>query len=102
MTYELVYLPLAVEDISYIAEYLLGFYPSTAQKFLTLLQARLSSLRQNPNLCEVYAKDPYYRRMVVEKYLVFYHVDEATKTVQVHRILRAAWNIQSYLMDNEE
>lgn len=102
MMYELAYLPLAAEDIAYIAEYLLNFYPSTAPKFLNILQERLSSLQQNPNLCEKYVEDPYYRRMVVEKYLVFYHVDNPTKTVQIHRVLRSAWNVQTYLKDSKK
>lgn len=50
-----------------------------------------------PKMCEIYRLDPAYRRMVVDQYLVFYRVNDEIKTVEVHRVLRGAWNLPQYL-----
>ena len=33
-------------------------------------------------MCEVYALDPTYRKLVADQYLVFYHVNENVKVVE--------------------
>lgn len=48
-------------------------------------------------MCEVYRLDPAYRRMVVDQYLVFYRVNDENKIVEIHRVLRGAWNLPQYL-----
>ena len=35
--------------------------------------------------------------MVVDQYLVFYRDNDEIKTVEVHRVLRGAWNLPQYL-----
>ena len=78
MTYKIQYLPLAVQDLNEIARYLSGFYDT-------------------PKMCELYHLDPTYRRMVVDQYLVFYRVNDETKAVEIHRVLRGTWNLPQYL-----
>ena len=48
-------------------------------------------------MCELYHLDPTYRRMVVDQYLVFYRVNDETKAVEIHRVLRGTWNLPQYL-----
>ena len=31
------------------------------------------------------------------QYLVFYHVNENVKVVEIHRVLRGSWNLPQYL-----
>ena len=31
------------------------------------------------------------------KYLVFYQVNESTRPVEIHRVLRGSWNLPQYL-----
>ena len=50
-----------------------------------------------PRMCEVYALDPTYRKLVADQYLVFYHVNENVKVVEIHRVLRGSWNLPQYL-----
>ena len=97
MSYDIRYLPLAEEDIEALASYLSRFYPGTVSRVLNDLEKQLANLREHPQLCEEYEDDPYYRRMIVSNYLVFYHVDEQNKTVDIHRILRGSWDISRYL-----
>lgn len=91
MTYKIKYLPLAVQDLNEIARYLSGFYPKTASRVLKELREKITKLGDTPKMCEVYRPDPAYRRMVVDQYLVFYRVNDEIKTVEVHRVLRGAW-----------
>jgi plasmid stabilization system protein ParE len=97
MNYKLRYLPLACEDIEELVTYLLRFYPGTAGFFLGELEQRIADLRNHPKMCEEYAEDTYYRRMVVSDYLVFYHVNERREAVEIHRVLRGSWDVNRYL-----
>ena len=46
---------------------------------------------------DIFAWDPAYRRLVVDQYLVFYRVNDGNKIVEIHRVLRGAWNLPQYL-----
>ena len=100
MTYKIKYLPLAVQDLNDIARYLSGFYPQTARRVLKEMREKITKLGDTPRMCEVYALDPTYRKLVADQYLVFYHVNENVKVVEIHRVLRAhgicrsTWNKQ--------
>ena len=97
MTYKIKYLPLAVQDLNEIARYLSGFYPQTASRVLKEMRDKITKLSDNPKMCEIYRLDPAYRRMVVDQYLVFYRVNDETKVVEIHRVLRGSWNLLQYL-----
>lgn len=94
MRFEVRYLPLAVQDLERMTEYLLRFYPDTAGRTLQEMEQKLDLLAEMPEMCEVYAPNPFYRRMIAGKYLVFYHVNERQRTIDVYRVLRGAWDIE--------
>ena len=89
MTYKIKYLPLAVQDLNDIARYLSGFYPQTARRVLKEMREKITKLGDTP--------DPTYRKLVADQYLVFYHVNENVKVVEIHRVLRGSWNLPQYL-----
>ena len=97
MTYKIKYLPLAVQDLNEIARYLSGFYPKTASRVLKEMREKITKLGETPKMCEIYPLDPAYRKMIVDQYLVFYQVNESAGIVEIHRILRGAWNLPQYL-----
>ena len=97
MMYKIKYLPLAVQDLNDIARYMSGFYPETANRVLKEMRAKITKLGDTPKMYEAYRPDPAYRRMVVDQYLVFYRVNDETKVVEIHRILRGSWNLPQYL-----
>ena len=97
MTYQIQYLPLAVQDLNEIARYLSGFYPKTARRVLKELREKITKLGDTPKMCEVYRLDPAYRRMVVDQYHAFYRVNDETRVVEIHRVLRGSWNLPQYL-----
>lgn len=80
MTYKIKYLPLAVQDLNDIARYLSGFYPQTARRVLKEMREKITKLGDTPRMCEVYALDPTYRKLV-----------------EIHRVLRGSWNLPQYL-----
>ena len=97
MTYKIKYLPLAVQDLNDIARYLSGFYPQTAHRVLKEMREKIAKLGDTPRMCEVYAPDSTYRKLVADQYLVFYCVREETRIVEIHRVLRGSWNLPQYL-----
>ena len=94
MEYNLRYLPLAKQDIDAIDKYLSGFYSSTAGKFFSELQRQLQTLKSNPEIGEPYQR---YRRLVVQKYLVFYMVNHDDRVIDIYRILRGAYDIEKHI-----
>ena len=64
MAYKINYLPLAVQDLTDIAQYLSGFYPKTAPRVLREIRERIERLSTTPNMCEEYEHDPSYRKLV--------------------------------------
>lgn len=101
MRFEVRYLPLAVQDLERMTEYLLHFYPDTAGRTLREMEEKLAKLAEMPGMYETYAPNPFYRRMVAGKYLVFYHVNERQQTVDVYRVLRGAWDIEKQIREND-
>ena len=95
MGYSLRYLPLAMHDISDIDEYLSRFYPSTAAKFFTELQKHLKTLISAPEIGEAYGQ---YRRLVVQKYLVFYKINYEEQVVDVYRVLRGSIDVEKQIV----
>lgn len=101
MRFEVRYLPLAVQDLEQMTEYLLHFYPDTASRTLQEMEKKLALLAEMPEMCEVYTPNPFYRRMVAGKHLVFYHVNERQRTIDVYRVLRGTWDIEKQFRGND-
>jgi plasmid stabilization system protein ParE len=90
MKYTIHFLKLAQDDLKEILSYLSQFSPSTARNFPADLRSRIDLLKSMPLMCEQYHDDPFYRKMIVGDYLVFYHVDDGERVVEIHRILHGS------------
>ena len=97
MKYRVKYLPDTVTDREKIRDYLSQYYESTVRKFFVLLREKTAQLKDFPYSCPVYENDADYRRLVVGDYLVFYMVNEDTKTVEIHRIFHGTQDIRRHL-----
>jgi len=95
--YTIRYLKLAQDDLREIMAYLSQFYPSTSQSFIDKLRKQIHLLKRMPLMCEVYYSDPFYRKMIVGDYLVFYHVNSENHVIEIHRILHGTQNVKRYL-----
>ena len=97
MKYQVKYLPDTVTDREEIRKYLAQFYKNTAKTFFALLRKKISYLKDFPYSCPTYEYDIDYRKLVVGDYLVFYMVDEDSKTVEIHRIFHGTQDIKQHL-----
>ena len=98
MSFRVVFLDEAKADIDDIEEYLSQFYASTVRNFFDKLKKQVFMLEDTPYMCPVYEEDPFFRRMVVGDYLLFYSVDEARNLVPVHRIFHHSRNVSRQLL----
>lgn len=93
--YEIIYLPIARQDITdiilYISDQLNA--PKAAMDLLDALDHSISLLSDLPYAHKVYrpvrslAED--YRMLPVKNYAVFYVVREQEKTIEIHRVIYA-------------
>jgi toxin ParE1/3/4 len=98
---KVVMLPIAVQDLEDIVEYLAQFYESTALGQYDRIIQKIKELPRFPEKYEVYGAGQYhltYRRMLVDNYLVFYTVLD--ETIEIHRILHGSRDIKRYLDDD--
>ena len=96
--HRIVMLPLAVQDLEDITDYLSQFYASTAIKQYDRIIEKINDIPPFPNKYEEHGKGHYhnnYRRMVVDDYLVFYVVLD--DVIEIHRILHGKRDIGRYL-----
>ena len=86
MKYEILFLPLAGQDVLGISDALSG-HPVRARRLLGEMQSKLRLLEYMPNMWPQYAPAPEYRRMDLEDHLLLYTVDETRRMVRVFRVL---------------
>jgi plasmid stabilization system protein ParE len=89
MKYEVFFLPDAEDDIDDIEVYLSQFYEETVRSFVDELKAKVATLEDFPHKYQEYEEDPFFRKVLVNQYLLFYSVDDKRKQVIVHRIFHS-------------
>ena len=96
--YRVEYLPIAVDDLLEIEDYLNDFSPSAADRFAEEVENRVTALAEYPLMCQAYEKDSFFRQMVIDDYLLFYSVDEKRHLVIIHRIFHHTRNISRRML----
>lgn len=98
MAYKLRYLPLAAIDILEAETGLYEFSPTAADKFTDEISNLEETLCKHPFLYQIYEDDDYYRSVnLSHNYRLFYHVDELTETIEVHRVLHGMRDLSTFL-----
>ena len=101
--YKLEYLPIAIEDVKDIARYISRelLNPAAAKDLAAEMTAATATLEEFP-----YANAAYqpirplkheYRKLLVKNYIMFYSVDEKTKTVTIARVIYARRDYEKLL-----
>jgi len=76
------------DDLDVIATYIASNF--SAELALTVVQEihrACRTLAEQPRLGRVYSRNLYFRYLIIKgKNLVFYHLDEKTQTVVLHRV----------------
>lgn len=67
--------------------------PVTALKMMETIEEAIIDLADNPRKCPLIQDERLavmgYRKLIVKNYIVFYTIDEASKVVDVQRVLYA-------------
>ena len=90
-------------DVGSVIEYISHklYNPAAAERLLNDAETTVSKIAENPFLYPVYhdeiISEKGYRYAVVSKYLIFYSVDEAGKTIHISRFLYGGQNIAEIL-----
>jgi addiction module RelE/StbE family toxin len=100
MSYRVVFLPQAEQDMDDIEEYLSRFYANTVLNFFLQPEVKVAGLADMPLMYPAYDNDPYFRRMVVDDYLLFYSIDEKRQLVVIHRIFHAKRDISRQIPEH--
>jgi toxin ParE1/3/4 len=93
------YLPVAVDDLISIFDWIANDSPANADAFIKKLDTQLLNLRNHPFLGRIprdeKLKDFGYRVLIIEAYLVFYIV--RNRTVEIHRVLHGSRNLEDII-----
>ena len=97
--YTLRYLPVAVDDLISIFDWIATDSPANAAAFIDKLDQRIGNLETHPFLGRIprddKLKSPGYRVLVIESYLVFYIV--RGKSVEIHRVVHGSRNLDDII-----
>lgn len=97
--YALRYLPVAVDDLISIFDWIADGSPSIAADFIDKLDQHIGNLGTHPFLGRIPRDDKLkssgYRVLVIESYLVFYIV--RGNTVEIHRVVHGSRNLDDIL-----
>ena len=97
--YTLRYLPVAVDDLISIFDWISDDSPSNAAAFVDKLDQRIGNLETHPWLGRMPRDDKLqrsgYRLLVIESYLAFYIV--RGKTVEIQRVVHGSRNLEDIL-----
>jgi toxin ParE1/3/4 len=101
--YEIVYLPIAKQDIIdiilYISDQLNA--PKAAMDLLDAFDHSISLLSEFPYAHKIYrplrALEVEYRMLPVKNYAVFYTVREQEKVVEIHRVIYARMDLTTLI-----
>ena len=98
MVYKLIYLPLASRDILEIEARLYELSPATSDRITDEIGNLTETLMKFPFMYQEFEYDIFYRSMPLPyNYRLFYHIDEAAKTIEIHRILHGMMDFKTHL-----
>jgi Plasmid stabilization system protein len=95
---KIVLLPIAVRDLEDIVDYLGQFYESVAIEQYDRIIEKINELAEFPEMYGIFGDGSFlhvYRRMPVNKYLVFHVVRD--EIIEIHRILHGSRDVHQYL-----
>jgi toxin ParE1/3/4 len=97
--YTLRYLPVAVDDLVSIFDWIASDSRANAAGFLEKLDERIGNLRTHPLIDHAprdeTLKNSGYRVLVVESYLVFYVI--RGRLVEIHRVIHGSRNLDDII-----
>ena len=93
------YLPIAVDDLISIFDWIANDSPANAAAFIERLDQRIGNLKTQPFLGHIPRDEKLkisgYRILVIESYFVFYMI--RGKTVEIHRVVHGSRNLDDII-----
>jgi len=99
MKFKIEYISTFCVDIS-LLESDLENHPQKAKRLLEKMDDKLNNLTINPFLYPIYEHFPHFRRIILEDYLIFYVVNEGSKTIEIHRLIYGRMDVPTHLTDD--
>jgi len=99
MSYRIIIKGSADADSTAIETYLLEHGVAPELVLAPIADRIAKDLAKFPNMHPICQYDNRYRQMVVNSYLVFYHVDEEKSQVEIHHIWHGMRNIEQLLKE---
>jgi len=97
--YTLRYLPVAVDDLVSLFDWIANNSPGNAAAFLEKIDQRIRNLEAHPLLGHIPREEKLrhsgYRILVIESYLAFYII--RAKTVEIHRVIHGSRNLDDII-----
>ncbi len=97
--YTLRYLPVAVDDLVSIFDWITNDSPDNVTAFVEKLDQCIGNLKTHPFLGHVPRDEKLkiagYRTLVIESYLVFYII--RGRTVEIHRVVHGSRNLDDII-----
>jgi toxin ParE1/3/4 len=97
--YILRYLPVAVDDLLSIFDWIAKDNPVNAARFIEKVDQSIGNLKTHPLMRheprDVSLKNSGYRALAIETYLVFYII--RGKTVEIHRVIHGSRNLDDII-----
>jgi toxin ParE1/3/4 len=97
--YTLRYLPIAVDDLVSIFDWIANDSPVNAAAFVERLDQHIGNLKTHPFLGRIprdeKLRNSGYRILVIDSYLVFYVI--RAKTVEIHRVVHGSRNLDEII-----
>ena len=82
-----------------IDTHLYALSPKAADRYFEDYNNKIEVIKENPYIFQVFDDDPYFRSApLVYGYRLFYHVDEETRIVVLHRVIHGAMDIAAHLI----
>jgi|GEM_PF-632183 len=96
--YSLRYLPSFDADLTEAEDYLFEFSLAAVDRLTEAIDKQITALAGHPFMYPVYGRNKKYRIAPLPyEYLCFYRIDEESKIIEVHRLLRGMRDISSLL-----
>jgi toxin ParE1/3/4 len=97
--YTLRYLPVALDDLISVFDWIATDSPANASAFLQKLDQHLRYLETHPFLGRIPRDEKLkafgYRVLIVESYLIFYLL--RGKTIEIHRVVHGSRNLSDFI-----
>ena len=76
--------------------------PKAADRYFEDYNSKVELIEENPYIFQVFEEDPYFRSApLVYGYRLFYHVDDQSKCVILHRVVHGAMDLAKQLLNSE-